>query len=159
MLGRVPVGARQQQAPLRMMGAGGPQLLTIHQPALAVAVSTGGCTGQIGTTARFAEQLTPTVFAAQNTAQKTQLVIIGAVFEQGRGRQQADADTRYADRPARFEFFFHHRQQGDRQVAAIPCARPMGHAPAGVSEQIAPRHEAALDVPVLLQPRAHFGAH
>ena len=65
MFRHIPVGSGQQQAVIGMMGAGGPDLLAVDDPALTVEVCTGRGAGKVRPAARFAEELAPGVFTGE----------------------------------------------------------------------------------------------
>ena len=159
VLGRVPIRARQQQAVVRMVGAGGPHLLAVDDPLLAVELGTACRAGEVGTAARLAEELAPGVFAGKDAAQILGLLRVGAVFQQRCRRQQANARLGNAHRADARELFLHDGRQRLRQVAPEPVLRPRRHSPAGVGELAAPLGQARVRIPVRVQPSAGFCAH
>ena len=57
MLGHVPVGAGKQHAVVRVMRAGGPDLLPVDDPLVAPELGPGGAARQVGAAAGLAEEL------------------------------------------------------------------------------------------------------
>src|SRR5216684_3286571 len=79
-----------------------------------------------------AEQLAPDILAGQNAQQELLLLQIGAVRENGRGGEGANADLGDADRTDALELLLDHRHQADGKVAAVPPRLPMRDAPSGL---------------------------
>ncbi len=148
----VPVRARQQQPPLRVMGAGGPHLLAVDDPVAPVEVRSGGRAGQVGSAARLAEQLAPRVLAGEDAAQELFLVQLAAVLEQRGGRQQPDAGLRHAHRVDGRQLVVHDRRHAHGQAPAVPLSGPVGHAPARVHQGVAPLEQPEPRIPMGLQP-------
>ena len=69
------------------MGDGVPHLLTIDDPLVAVAHGLRGEAGEVAASARFAEQLTPALFAREHWPKQTSPLFVGAVCDDGRTRQ------------------------------------------------------------------------
>ena len=159
VLRHVPIRARQQQAVVRMMGAGGPHLLAVDDPLLAVELGAACRPGEVRTAPRLAEELAPGVFAGEDAAQILGLLRIGAMFEKRCRRQQTNAGLGNAHRAHARELLVHHRCQRLRQVAPEPRLRPRRHPPAGVRQLAAPLGQARVRIPVRVQPSAHFRAH
>ena len=159
MLGLVPVGARQQQSEVGLLRPRSPELLAVDHIVVALAIGAGDRPGGVRPAAGLAEELAPGFFAGHAGTQKPFLLLIGAVRQDGRGRQHANANPGHAHRTDALEFFFDDRLQPDRQAAAVPFGRPVRRAPAGVHQLVAPVDQAAVGVPVGFEPGAHFGAH
>ena len=158
VLGHVPVGARQQQAPFGLVRAGRPHLLAVDHPLVALPVGPRHGARHVRAAARLAEELAPGVLAGEDAQQELLLMQVGAVREDGRGRQGADAGLGDADRADLLEFLVDHGVERHRQVAAVPLLGPVRHAPARRGELLAPVDQPELGVPVGLQPGAHLGA-
>ena len=159
VLRHVPVRACEQEAVVGVVGAGGPHLLAVDEKVVAVAIGTGCGAGEVGAAARFAEELAPSVFAGEDAAQESCLVGVAAVFEQGRGSQQADSGLGDAHDAQSCELLIHDGRQGLRQIAPMPLLGPHRHPPAGVRQQVAPGDEVFVRVPVYLQPLPQFAAN
>ena len=159
VLGRVPIGAGEQQAVVGMMRTGRPHLLSVDDPEISLQIRACGGAGEIGTAARLAEELAPGIFAGENTAQELLFLQIRSVLEQrGRG-QQSHSGFGGADGAHVGEFLFHHSRQRVRKPAAVPFLRPLRHAPSGIGELAAPLHQRHIRIPVGREPLAHFGTH
>ena len=158
VLGHVPVGARQQQAPVRLVGAGGPHLLAVDHPLVALAVGARDGARHVRAAARLAEQLAPGVLAGEDAAQELLLMQVGAVVEDGGGGQGADARLGDADRADAGELLVDDGVELHRQVAAVPLLGPVRRAPARFDQLGAPFDQAVVGLPVGFQPGPHFGA-
>src|SRR5436190_10030365 len=75
----VPIGARQQQSPMRLVSAGGPHLLPVDDPLIAAELGACHRTGHVGTAAWFAEQLAPDILAGQYAQQELLLLPVGTM--------------------------------------------------------------------------------
>ena len=91
VLGGVGLGAGQQDPEVGQMGVGGPHLLTLHHPLVAVELGPGGQRGQVGPGAGLAEQLAPDLLAGQQREQVALLLLVGAGVDEGRAGP-SDAD-------------------------------------------------------------------
>ena len=94
VLGHVRVGAGDQDAPLRIVRAAGPDLLAIDHPVVAIALSLGAQTCQIGTTSRFGEQLAPDVFACSQSGQQFALGLFWTPIHHGWAAHAVTDDER-----------------------------------------------------------------
>src|SRR5690348_4404368 len=103
---------------MRFVRAGGPHLLPVHDPLIASELGPRYRTGDVRSAARFAEQLAPNILAGQNAQQEFLLLPIGAVRENGRGGEGADADLRDPDRTDALELLLDDRHQTRGKVAA-----------------------------------------
>ena len=129
----VPIRAREEKAPLRLVRRRRPYLLAVDHPLVAALVGARHGAGQIRARARLAEQLTPGVLAGQDALQVLLLMEIGAVRQDGRGGQRADAGLGDANRADAGELFVDHRIERHRQVAAVPLPGPVRRTPARVA--------------------------
>ena len=158
MLDLVPVGARQQQAPMRLVRRGGPHLLAVDHPLVAALVGARDGARHVGAAARLAEQLAPGVLAGEDALEELLLMEIGAVRQDRRGGEGADAGLGDADRAHLGELLVDDGVELHRQVAAVPLLGPMRRAPARLAQLLAPFDEAEIGIPVGLQPGADFAA-
>lgn len=87
VLRHVGVGAGEQQAPAGAVRQAGPHLLTVDNPFVAVGYRRGRQPGEVGTRARFGEQLAPDVLGGGQRPQEPALHVVGlGVFTHGRRR-------------------------------------------------------------------------
>ena len=125
-LGGFGVGAGQQQAPVGVHAAAGPQLLAVDDVAVAVPARRGAQARQIGSGLRFGEALHPDL-AVEDRGQMPAALLVGARDQQCR-RGVMDADERQ-HQPRRIvggQLLIQHDLLGDRHAAA-PLARPVRH--------------------------------
>src|SRR5581483_2468785 len=100
VLGDVGIGAREQQAPLGMVGQARPLLLPVDDPLVAVTDGRRRQARHVRARARLAEELAPHLLAGEQRAEPSPLLLLGAVGgDRRRGHAVADAEGR--DRPAR----------------------------------------------------------
>ncbi len=92
MLDGARIGADDDHAPLAEVGAGGPGLLAVEQPVVAVAHGAAAQARQVGAGARLAEELAPDLLAAHQLGNPALLLLLGAVGQDGRAAH-ADADA------------------------------------------------------------------
>ena len=151
MLDGVPIRARQQQAKMGVMGARGPDLLTIDHPFAVLQVGPRRGAGEIGPAARLAEELAPGLLPGEDAFQEFPLMHVRAMRQDRRGGEHADAHLGHGDGPDARELLVHNRRHARRQAPAMPVLRPMGGAPTGLGEHCAPLDEAQIRVPVLFQ--------
>ena len=156
VLRHIPVGARQQQPVLRVMGAGGPDLLAVDDPLVPLEIGPRRRAGKIGTAARLAEQLAPSVLASQDPAQELFLVHVAPVQKDRRGGEITDPGFRHADGADAFHFGLNHTAQRIGQAPAVPIGRPCRRAPTGIDQPVSPFDEAEIRVPVGFEPGAGF---
>ena len=83
---------------------------------------------------------------------------VGAVRQDGRGGERADAGLGDADRADPRELLVDDGVELHRQVAAVPFLGPVRRAPARVAQLLAPFDQAEFGIPVGFEPGAHFGA-
>ncbi len=92
MLGRLGVGADQAEDPVGLVGVGGPDLLAVDDPVVALIHGAGLDGGEVGPGARFGIALTPADLAAHDGRQEALFLFLGAEGQQGRP-QHPDAET------------------------------------------------------------------
>ena len=93
MLGRVRVGAYDDDRPVGDVRRGRPDLLAVDGPGVAVEDRAGREAREVGAGAGLGEELAPHLLAAPQRAQVAPLLLLGAEREdRGRGHAQADAD-------------------------------------------------------------------
>ena len=129
-LGGIRVGAGQQQAPVGVHTAAGPQLLAVDDVVVAVASGRGAQARQVGAGLRFGEALDPDL-AVEDRGQVPSALLVGARDQQGRrGVVDADEGQHQPRRVVGGQFLVEHDLFGDRHAAA-PLARPVRHREAG----------------------------
>jgi len=158
VLRHVPIGARQEHPVVGVVGARAPQLLTVDDPLLTVALRPRREPGEVRAVARLAEQLAPRVLARDRPRQQSALELVGAVGEQRRRGEAHPGSQGRADGPGGGQLLGDDGVGPPGQAAAVPFARPRGRAPAAGDEQTAPVEQAGRGVPVLGEPRSHLGA-
>src|SRR3984893_12412654 len=143
---------------MRLVRACGPDLPPVHLPLIAAELGPRYRTGDVGSAARFAEQLAPDILTSQNAEKELLLLPVGAMLKDRRSSKGADSHLGDADGADALEFLLDDRYQADGKVAAVPARRPMRHAPPGLSQFETPFHQPIVRVPVRFQPGADFGA-
>src|SRR3954451_21808849 len=103
---------------MRLVSAGGPDLLSVDEPLIAAELGPRYRTGDVRSATRFAEQLAPDILAGQNAQQELLLLPIGAVRENGRRGERADAHLGNTDRADALELLLDHWHQADGKVSA-----------------------------------------
>ncbi len=91
VLGRVGVGAGEQQRPAGVVRERGPHLLPGDHPVVAVADGAGGQVGQVAARAGLAEELAPDVFGQPERLEPAVHLLVGAEGDD-RGRGHAEPD-------------------------------------------------------------------
>ena len=87
MLGRIGIGAGEQEAIVGVVSTSGPHFLTINDPLITVENSRRLERCQVGTRVGFAESLTPTRGAIHDVGQELFLLFFGAPLQQRRSNQ------------------------------------------------------------------------
>ena len=159
MLSDLHVGAGKQESPMRLVGTCGPYLLPVHNPFVADHDGARRRAGKVGATARLTEQLAPDVFTGDNPAQEHLLVHVSTVIEDRGSSEHTDAGFRDRKRTDPQQFLLDERDEGRRKVSAVPCDRPVRHAPPGLGQFGAPLDKAEPGVPVFREPGTQFGPH
>ena len=131
------VGAREQDAPARFLRHRRPHLLAVDDPAAVDALRTRREAREIGSRARFAEELAPDHLAAQRRHDPARLLLGRAVDDEVRQRPRADHDPRPHDLRGA-ELLLDHEQL-ERGCVASPRLRPRRADVALVDEAIAAR--------------------
>src|SRR6185503_621120 len=127
---------------MRLVGAGGPDLLPVDDPLIAAELGPRHRTGDVRSAAGLAEQLAPDILAGQNAEQEFFLLPVGAMIEDRSGSEGTDTCLCDADRADALEFLLDDRHQADRKVAAVPARRPMRGTPPGLGQLATPLYEA-----------------
>ena len=88
MLRGVGVGPGQQEDVVGELGLGGPHLLAVDDPLVAVELGTGREAGQVGAGVGLAEALAPGDGALQDAGYELLLLLLGGPLEDGRSDQR-----------------------------------------------------------------------
>ena len=91
VLGRLTVGAHQRENPVGLVRIRGPDLLTVHQPVIALVLATRLHIRQIRACSGLGIPLAPADLAACNGRQIVQLLFVRSKMQQ-RGPQHPDAE-------------------------------------------------------------------
>jgi hypothetical protein len=137
-LGRGRVGAGQEQAPVGVAGAAGPQLLTVDHIAVAVPAGCRTQAGQVRAGLWLGEPLAPDL-AVEDGRQVPPPLLVGARAEQRRGRMVDRHERQH--QPGRVvggQLLVQHHLLGDRHAPA-PLGRPVGYGPTCVPQFPEPR--------------------
>src|SRR5690606_36471660 len=138
MLGRGRIGADQAEDPVRLVGIGGPDLLAVDQPVIALVLGPGAQAGEVGAGIGRAIALAPADLAARDRRQVMALLRLGAIFEQGRAEHRdAEAVERLARADPRHLLAQDLRLLGRKAAAAI-FLRPVRHRPAARRHRFQP---------------------
>ena len=152
------VGAHQAEDHVRPLAAGGPDLLAVDQPVIALVLGPGRERGEVGAGARLGEALAPAHLPGDDVGNVLLLLILGAVFQQGRAEH---AHAHAADRVPGADgghFLIQHPGFLGREAAAAVLGRPGGDAPALFAHPLAPhRHVAGEFGAAGHGPRLGFG--
>ena len=97
VLRHVEVGPRNEDRPVRLHGARGPQLLTGDHPLVTVEVRSSGEPRKVGAVSGLAEQLAPAVLTRERGTQQARLDVVAAVLEQRRGCERHRAASGHTD--------------------------------------------------------------
>src|SRR3546814_889470 len=92
VLGHLAVGADQAEDPVRLVGIGGPDLLAIDQPMVALVFAFRLERGEVAARPRLRIALAPAYLAARDLRQEAELLLLRAIFEEGRP-QHRDAEA------------------------------------------------------------------
>src|SRR6185312_13243037 len=82
--GRIRVGAGEQEAVVGVVAAGGPHLLAVDHPLVAVEYGRRLQRGQVGAAVRLAEALAPAHRAVEDARQELLLLLLGPPLQDGR---------------------------------------------------------------------------
>ncbi len=123
MLRDVDVGACDQHAHVSCLTEGGPDLLTVDDPLIAITFGSRAQSGEVGTRARFAEQLAPGLLAGDDVANIEVDLLLGSVRRDCRRRQQQSEAAGRAKRTERVDLAHHGNRVGSGQAEAIRLDR------------------------------------
>src|SRR6266511_4642858 len=159
VLGCVGIGTGEQHAEIGGLAARRPHLLTVDDPLVAVALRPALEAGEVGPGAGFAEQLAPGFLAVEDRPQVPRTLLVAAVHEDRRPRQEHAEARRRPDRAGGAELFGDDTGEVARKALAEPLLGPGGNAPTGIAQPGPPFGKREIRVPVVGQPPAHLVAH
>ncbi len=149
MLGHVGIGARDQDAVVRIMRAAGPDLLAVDDPVGALLFRLGAQPRHVGTGRRLGKQLAPDVRAGGERRQVVLLLLFAGVGHHGRPAH-ALPDQEHAGELAVDALFLLPDHPLDRRgAAAAILLRPVQTGPAGIGFLALPGLRGRDDVTVI----------
>ena len=116
VLGHIGVGAGDDDAPVAVMRAGGPDLLAVDDPVVAVALRLGADARDVGTGGRLGEELAPDLLAVKRRLHVALELVLGRVGHH-RGNAHAQADVEEAQRYQEVRFLLLVDHLLDRRAA------------------------------------------
>ena len=146
MLGGIGVGTGQEEAPVCELGAGVPNLLAVYHPVVVVSNGTGSQSGQVRSSARFAEQLAPGHLTADERGEEPRGDGLGGVDLEG-GTEHCDGGTDEPSVGAEASRLLTEDALGPRRSSSAPEFAGPGQAGPSVCGQ------GALPVPATLEVR------
>ena len=156
MLGGVGVGARDEHAPLRVLGAAGPDLLAGDDPVVAVADGAGLDRGQVRPGVGLGEPLAPDLLGGQDRVQITLALLLGPPRHDRRTGEQQPEHVRRQRRAGAAELLEEDRRLRQGRPAPAVLNRPVHGRPAVVGHP-ALEIDAPLVVRVLVADRLVVG--
>src|SRR5690606_3035468 len=132
------VGADEGEAPVGVLGAGGPDLLAVDQEVVALVLGAGRKAGQVRAGAGFGEALAPPDLAGDDAGDVALLLLFGPVFQERRAEHH---DAHAADRvvgAGSGQFLDDDLRSGGVESAAAVLGRPGRHAPALLAHDLLP---------------------
>jgi hypothetical protein len=176
VLRRVRVGAGEQEAVVGVVAAGGPHLLAVDDPLVAVEHGLGLERGEVGAAVGLAEALAPAHRAVQDLREELLLLLLGAPLQDGGADERVAEEVGAQRRLGPGELLGEHDALHRGEALAAVLLRPRGADPATLEELRGPalverlallgRHLQRLAAlggvdpaggEVLLQPRADLG--
>ena len=135
MLGRVAVGARDEHAPLRLVGERRPHLLAGHDPVVAVAHGARLHRRQVGAGLGLGEALAPDLLGGEDRLQVALLLLLGAVRDDRRPAHGQAEHVGELGRPRAHDLLVEDRLLDQRGAAAAVLLRPGEPRPAGLVQR------------------------
>ena len=130
MLRDIGIGARQQDAVVGIMRAGGPDLLAVDDPVGAILFGAGAQAGDVGSAGGLGEQLAPDVFARRQRRQIAPLVILGGERHHGRAAHAVTDDEHARELAERALFLLPDHALDRGRAASAIFLRPVQAGPA-----------------------------
>ena len=138
VLGRVGVGAGEQEAVVGVLGLGGPDLLAVDDPLVAVELGLALQAGEVGAGVGLGEALAPRRLALEDAGEELLLLLLGPPLQDRRadeGVAEEVAAHRGAD-PG--ELLVEHHVLHGRQALAAVLLRPRRADPPALEELLVP---------------------
>ena len=137
VFGRVGIGAGEQDHPVALVGAGGPDLRAVDHVVVAVADGARLQAGEVGAGAGLAEALAPALLAAQDAGQVALLLLVGAVEQDG-GAGPAQANAAEARRARLGQLLVEDELLHHGEAAAAILRGPVRRDPGAGAHGVAP---------------------
>ncbi len=150
VLGRVGIGAGEQEAVVGVVATGGPHLLAVDDPLVAVEHRRRLQAGQVGAGVGLAEALAPAHLAAQDLGQELPLLLLGPPLQQRRPDERVAEEVGPHRRLGPGELLGDHDALHRRQPLAAVLLGPGGADPTAAVE---------LRRPLLVERRPLLGRH
>ena len=132
------IGARQQDAVVRVVRARGPDLLAVDDPVVALLLGAGAQARDVGTAGGFGEQLTPDLFARGQRRQVLALLLLAGERHHGRPAHAVADDEHAGELAERALFLLPDHALDRRRSAAAIFLRPVQAGPAGIGLLLLP---------------------
>ena len=152
MLGHLGVRAGQEHAEVGVLAAGGPHLLAVDDPLVAVLDGPGLEAGQVRTRLRLAEELAPGLLAGDDVAHVEVDLLLGAVGGDGGGGEQQPQTCRGTERAELGDLLLHQDDVGAGHRLAVGLLGQSRGGPAGQPHPFPPLGHGQVGVPVVGQP-------
>ena len=149
---RTPVGAGDEDAHVGVIGARVPHLLPVDDPLVAVTDGGGRQPCEVGSRARFGEELAPGEFARQRPAEVPPLQVVRRVVVHRRRCEPEPATERDGDAAGSPNGGMCDPVGPRREAPAEPLGRPRWHRPPGVDEAFAPLEKREVGFPRVREP-------
>ena len=140
VLRHIGVGAGQDEDPIGQVPRGGPHLLAVEHPFVAVQLGPAPDIGQVGSGARFRVPLAPDVLTGQDPWQEVGLLFLGAPLQEGVA-DHLDAEGVVAGpgwHPGPVELLGHHHLFERAEPTTSVCRRPRGGQQSVLVQRLAP---------------------
>ncbi len=132
------VGAHQAEAPVGVLRARGPDLLAVDQIVVALVLALGLQRGEIRSRARLGEALAPAQFALDDRRDVPALLLLTAIFQQGRAEHHHAHAANGAPGADLVHFLLQGAGLAGRQAAAAIGLGPGGRAPSLFAHGLGP---------------------
>ena len=134
VLRRLGVGPRDEHAPLRVLGAARPHLLTGDDPLIAALDRARLQRREVRAGLRLREALTPDLIAGDDRREVAVLLLLGAPGHDRRTREQQSEHVRRQRRTGASELLEEDRRLRQRRAATAVLTRPVHRGPAATGQ-------------------------